>query len=567
MDINQRKVLVLGGWGLVGMAIIRELAIYKPKEIIVLSLTKAEAKDACRVISNEFSDIKLTPVWGNIFVRGALKDLNRQEIMNTPKYRAQLLEDVMEAFDEEKLIVSFLDQVISKHKPNIIIDSVNSATGLAYQDIYSGYYNLRQELLSTKPTGKLTGKLEEEIEKMLATLYIPQIIRHIQILHASMVKNGTGVYIKIGTTGTGGMGLNIPYTHSEEKPSRVLLSKTSLAGAHTMLLFLMGRTPDGPIVKEIKPAAAIAWKKIGYGEIYKHGKPIRLFDCAVENAIKLTDTWKFSGHDNWEEMGKNLESIYIDTGENGTFSLPEFEAITTAGQMEFVTPEEIAANTVLEIMGDSTGYDIISALDNSIMSPTYRAGYMRNSAIEEMKILQKVHRTESVAFEILGPPRLSKILYEAYLLKKICGDMRSITKVSAKSLVKKAEELIQSNSELRSNIISIGLPILLSDGISLIRGPIVKIPTKLGQDMVKMSQKDINQWAAAGWVDLRLKNMELWLKRINQILDQIDKLPVDDTSSRYHHGLYYWKDSEPLQIGKLASWIFINEDKGLRIKR
>ena len=63
------------------------------------------------------------------------------------------------------------------------------------------------------------------------------------------------------------MGLNIPYTHSEERPSSVLLSKSAVAGAHTLLLFLMGRTPDAPITKEIKPTAAIAWKRIGYGEV------------------------------------------------------------------------------------------------------------------------------------------------------------------------------------------------------------------------------------------------------------------------------------------------------------
>ena len=53
------------------------------------------------------------------------------------------------------------------------------------------------------------------------------------------------------------MGLNIPYTHSEEKPSRVLLSKSAVAGAHSMLLFLMARTPGAQLTKEIKPAAKI----------------------------------------------------------------------------------------------------------------------------------------------------------------------------------------------------------------------------------------------------------------------------------------------------------------------
>ena len=50
------------------------------------------------------------------------------------------------------------------------------------------------------------------------------------------------MYLKVGTTGTGGMGLNIPFTHSEDKPSRVLLAKSAMAGAHSMLLFLLGRT-------------------------------------------------------------------------------------------------------------------------------------------------------------------------------------------------------------------------------------------------------------------------------------------------------------------------------------
>ena len=110
-----------------------------------------------------------------------------------------------------------------------------------------------------------------------------------------MLKAKTKMYLKIGTTGTGGMGLNIPYTHSEEKPSRVLLSKSALAGAHSMMLFLMGRTPDGPIIKEIKPGAAIAWKSIEYDIIKKKGKAIPLFDCLPENAETLGSEFQISG--------------------------------------------------------------------------------------------------------------------------------------------------------------------------------------------------------------------------------------------------------------------------------
>jgi len=567
MDIRNKKILILGGWGLVGMAILRKLVIHKPKEIIILSLQEREAKDACNELQKEGKNIKLTPEWGNIFVRDSLKDLSRSEIMESQNYRQTLLQDAMEAFDEKVIASSFLNQVISKHKPNIIIDSVNSATGLAYQDIYNGYYNLKKELSEAQKKINLTKNLTSEIEKMLTTLYIPQLIRHIQILHASMVENKTGVYLKIGTTGTGGMGLNIPYTHSEERPSRVLLSKTSLAGAHTLLLFLMGRTPEGPIVKEIKPAAAIAWKKIGYGEIKKNGKPIKLYDCKIENAEKLFNRFNFKGNGNWNNTKKILKSVFIDTGENGTFSLGEFETITSTGQMEFVTPEEIATNVIMEIQGDNTGRDIINALDNAIMGPTYRAGYMRHQAIDEMKKLQEIFNIESIAFEILGPPRLSKILYEAHLIKLVCSDMKEILNYSSFELTEKLNLEISKNKNIRSQIISIGLPILLANGNEILRGPIVKIPTQLGRASINLNEIEMEKWTYAGWIDLREKNIKLWQTRIKLILEEINSFPVNDSSSRYHHGIQYWDVENSFDIGKIAAWIFINEDKGLRIKR
>jgi hypothetical protein len=362
----------------------------------------------------------------------------------------------------------------------------------------------------------------------LTTLYIPQIIRHIQILHASMVENQTKVYIKIGTTGTGGMGLNIPYTHSEERPSRVLLSKSALAGAHTMLLFLMSRTPGGPICKEIKPAAAIAWKGIHFGEIRKQGQPIALYDCPPPKAETLADVFRFQGSENWEDLGETLQSVYIDTGENGTFSLAEFETITTAGQMEFVTPEEIAENVILEILGDSTGHDIINALDNSIMGPTYRAGYMRHQALQEMEALQTRHGVDSVAFEILGPPRLSKILYEAYLLKQTCGSLPEVARLEPAELADRVEALVHSDRELRARIISIGIPILLRDGRRLLRGPTVKIPAQLGRDALEITPRRLDRWAHAGWVDLREENLQLWRERARKIIAYVENLPAED---------------------------------------
>ena len=232
-----------------------------------------------------------------------------------------------------------------------------------------------------------------------------------------MSEVGTKVYLKIGTSGTGGMGLNIPYTHSEEKPSRVLLSKSSIAGAHTLLLFLMGRTPGGPITKEIKPTAAIAWKRIEFGEIKRRGKPIELADIPVSQAVPLKDKFQICSDFNFRSTGETLKSVFIDTGENGIFSRGEFETITAQNQMEFVTPEEIADVAVFEIKGGNTGHDIVSSLDHATLEPTYRAGYMQHMAVKKLDELEKQNGKFSIAFELLGPPRLSKLLYEIHLLR------------------------------------------------------------------------------------------------------------------------------------------------------
>jgi hypothetical protein len=364
------------------------------------------------------------------------------------------------------------------------------------------------------------------------------------------------------------MGLNIPYTHSEEKPSRMLLSKSAVAGAHTLLLWLMARTPDAPITKEIKPTAAIAWKRIQYGEIKKGGKPVRLYDCPVERAIELRDTiQRDMDKGPWIDLKKTLSKVYIDTGENGIFSYEEFTAITSRGQMEFVTPEEIANNVIYEILGGNTGHDIINALDNATMGPTYRAGSLRRSALQKMERLQKENNCDSVAFELLGPPKLSKLLYEAYLLSRCKFTMQDALSKSAKYLAASAEELIKTDPQLRADILSIGIPILLSDGRRLLRGPEMKTPAYRGVNELEVTSEKIDLWASEGWVDLRESNYLLWQERLRKIQEEISAIPEDDTSSEFDRDREYWTESEQIEPGKIVGWLFLAEEQGLRMKQ
>ncbi len=278
---------------------------------------------------------------------------------------------------------STLARIVRQSRPHAIVDCINTATAFAYQNLYQS----ARELLAAADAADPAG-FREAVESHLCKLYIPHVVRHMQILQEVLQPQpdqdwpGVKVYVKVGTSGTGGMGLNIPYTHGEEKPSSVLLSKTAVAGAHSLLLFLLARTSfDLPAIKEIKPTAAIGWAEIGFGPIRRGGKPIALYDCPPDQAYPLADALAADGDYGTPLPGGVLENVYIDTGENGLFALGEFSTITSLNQMEFVTPEEIARYVALEIKGGNTGFDVISALDQSVLGPTYRAGILREGAL------------------------------------------------------------------------------------------------------------------------------------------------------------------------------------------
>ncbi|MFH1012114.1 MAG: short-chain dehydrogenase, partial [bacterium] len=236
-------------------------------------------------------------------------------------------------------------------------------------------------------------------------------------------------------------------------------------------------------------------------------------------------------------------------------------------QMEFVTPEEIAQVVLWEIEGGNTGLDIVAALDASVMGPTYRAGILREAALRQMAKLEAEHGVESVAFEILGPPRLSKLLHEAHLLRRTVRTLQGVLSQTAEKLAKETEQLIRTNQELRASILSIGIPILLPDGQSLLRGPEVKIPPYSGSDEFEVTADTIDNWAHNGWVDLRKTNMELWRQRIADYLEQTHRADPSDSSSNFPWDRLASDVSDEIHPGKLVAQIFIQEEKGARIKR
>ena len=544
MNIGGKNVLVLGGYGLVGIAVCREVLKRRPRRLQIHSLRLSEAESARADLACEANGTDLAVSEGDLFG------------LAEPADRRGAIAAQIGALRDGELERFLLYRVLREAAPDVVIDCMNTSTGIAYRDIYRAADRVFAELGEDGNT--VAG---ETAEALLEALYMPRLIRHIQVLYRGMQDAGTRVYVKVGTSGTGGMGLNIPYTHSEERPSRVLLSKSALAGAQSMLLFLMARTPGAPITKEIKPAAAIAWKRIAYGPIWRKGELIRLVDAAPRPLGPTLSTLDPAAATLREEP---LETVFIDTGENGIFSLEEFALLTTAEQMEFVTPEEIAQYLCFEIEGGNTGHDVINALDNAVLGPTYRAGLLRHWALEYMCELEGKHDTHSVAFEMLGPARNSKLLFEAHLLRLAFRTMTAVRQASPEQVRDALDRLVREDPEVANRIVAVGIPILLDSG-DVIRGPKVLVPADAEQ--VSVTPEKLEGWVHDGWVDLRLASCSRWVERFRRIHREVAAIPPGETSSRFLRNQRFWHEERGIQPGKIVGWILGTEEMGARIKR
>ncbi len=550
MDIENRTVLLLGGSGLVGLAVARAMVPHRPKKIVLTALTAEEVEPAVEEFRGEAEGIEVVGEWGDMFWPESLRGRSRGDVLADPEARTRLLDDLYGDLTDDVIEASHFAALLNRHSPDLVVDCVNTATAFAYQNIFASATELRRHAEDDHCS-------REQVERHLATLYLPQLIRHVQIALEAMKRAGTRMYLKIGTAGTGGMGLNIPFTHSEERPSRMLLAKSGVAGAHTLLLYLMARTPGAPAVKEIKPTAAISWKRVGYGEVKKKGKAMRRFDAT--GPVALADAFGDDAASAYQATDGTLEGVYLDAGENGLFSLGEFETLTAPGLMEFITPEEIADDVVREVLGHPTGHDVVAALDASTSGPTYRAGVLREVALARMEALEREHGVESVAYEMLGPPRLSKLLFEVAILRRLHEGLDAASELDPEETARRAAALIDEDDDLRVRILTIGIPILLPDGLRVLRGESAKVSPEEGQS------PDDPRLADNGWVDLRPSNWSTWRDRLRTIRDELDRGPTADDGSRVDREPH--DRSRALRPGRLAAWVFRYEDRGGRIKR
>lgn len=512
-----KKALILGGTGLVGEEIVKQLG-KENYQIDIVSLGSEADRDSFTKLKKLVPNLQ-NHITGNVFLPNKYKDKTFNELVESDLF----LEDYLKLlYLKPNYKEYFLYEVLKETKPDIVIDAINSATVLSYTKN------------TTLIQDYLIGK-EVKLETLLTTFSIPRLINFFDCLYKSLKEfDSIKMFLKVGTTGTGGMGFNIPYTHGENKPSVPLLEKAAISGAYTSLLYLLSQTFGLAEIKEVKPAALVGYKNISYDKIKlgrSGSKSLKVYKFDQIQKLDLTKTQKldFDGL-GFKEPEEDFRAVFVDTGENGQFSQEEFRTISNSKQMGFITNEEIADIVSKEIKGIDSGKEILKTFAETVLGPSQKGQQVREKVLNEMTELATRKKIPSLAFEILGPPRLAKLIFEAYLIKKLFGfESKKLTNTSISEKDLEKEDV--------SLIISTGIPILTNQE-NLIIGKKPKTP-KFDEEI---NQENIDNWAESGWVDLRDENINKWVDRLEK----------------------YFKTNKSLEIGDIVAWIFEIEDKGFR---
>src|SRR5262249_10829748 len=141
-----RTVFILGGAGLVGTQIAHQAAReLRPDKIIIASLYQKEVRELVHELRKEFPGINFVGLWGNVFVRAEYAREDRSDLIMSPTRRRSLYEDLFGPLDKayER---SLLAQSVREHRPDVLIDCVNTASGISYQDVYTNSIEVRKAL-------------------------------------------------------------------------------------------------------------------------------------------------------------------------------------------------------------------------------------------------------------------------------------------------------------------------------------------------------------------------------------------------------------------------------------
>lgn len=540
VSMKNKTILILGA-GQIGEACAIRVLEEKPKRIVLHALTETEAKQVLaniKKIAAKF-DVELTVSWGNALVTKSLMYVDKDKICNDKKNKKELINYYYSFFNNKLIRKSSLYHLIKRWKPDVIFDGINTATVVGYQD---DPYSIPRKILSNKKSD-----WQDSTENLLVSNTIPSLIRFTQALKEAMADFKVNCYVKISTTGLGGMGNNLFYTHgdvNEPGMSSGILGKVAAAGVVHQLFLSLSHTP-GFNIKVIVPAALVGWQRVNFGKFRSHGKNLPLMDSIKRVSLKDKEVFKTA---KCQKIADHLEIPYVDSGENCAYSLGEMTAITAVGQMECVTREEVA-QAAIEAAYGSTKHDLLTAIDLVSLGPSHVAAVQRDMILSKLYQLETGQKTYSIATNNLGPT-VSKHLFELFLIMKVSDySIKKCIESEVPILVKAVEKLLMKDVTIRSQIVSLGLPIIFDNNEGII-GEYYYVPNPKEEN--KISKENINLWASCGWVDIRKPEIEYWQSVLKRVYKEITSLEKSESVILDRN----WQKAKKGDIRELLGFIY-----------
>jgi hypothetical protein len=120
-----------------------------------------------------------------------------------------------------------------------------------------------------------------------------------------------------------------------------------------------------------------------------------------------------------------------------------------------------------------------------------------------------------------------------------------------------AAALFRADRDLRSLVVSVGLPVVI-EGDRVYRGATVIVPPEGG---------DLEGAIPRGWVDLRVRNLGIWVTRAQRVVQQTADRCRRPAGSGSDEDWFAILPGDRIEPSRFAAWIFKYEDEGERIKR
>ncbi|WP_432409048.1 hypothetical protein [Wukongibacter sp. M2B1] len=514
IELKNKCVFILGA-GQIGTAVAVQLLKSRPKRIVLHTYTPEEANEAVDKLKAMNCDgIQIIASSGDIFLPYSMKDITDKEKLHSEENIYKLLNYYYSEPYPELLREYSIYMLIKRWKPDIIIDAINTAT--VFGDDCKEHINYIKNNFETN-IGNRSEQIKSVFTQYLSDNFVPKLIHFVMSLKVGIEDFNIKKYIKVSTTGLGGMGMNLRFSHGDTVNyclSNAIVGKVAAAGMLHQLLLSLSHTP-GFDISVIVPAACVGWEETALNVVENSLGKIRAVDSSKKK-FALDEEIEAYGTIN---EGEFLKIPLVYAGENKSYSLCEIATLTAYGQMESVTKEEVAEAVINNIEG-ACSKDLLAQMDLACIHSSYKGRRVRDITLHKLKDIEDKSDIPSIVTGNLGPTT-AKHICELYLLKRASDN--SITKLLSMDICELKERVhneVLNNKSIRVQFLSVGLPIVM-DNENILIGEKWMVPEE--NEDFRMTSDNIESWARKGWVDLRDKNILKWKKEVIKLLNDAER--------------------------------------------